>query len=78
MNEAAVLKAMMAHSRQILLATDHTKFHASAAVEIGNISQITALFSDKTPPASINQMLKNHQIEMNHIAVEQVASDASV
>lgn len=77
-NEAAVAKAMMTHSRQILLAVDHTKFHASAAVEIGNISQITALFSDKIPPAPVNQVLKSHQIEMNHIAVEQTDSEASI
>lgn len=48
-NEASVVKTMMAHSRHILLAADHTKYHASAAVEIGNVSQITALFTDEYP-----------------------------
>jgi len=68
-NEAAVIKAMLTHSRQILLAMDHTKFHASKAVEIGNISQITSLFSDKMASASINQVLNSHYIEVNHLAV---------
>lgn len=48
-NESSVVKAMMAHSRHILLAADHTKFHASAAVEIGNTRQATALFTDLPP-----------------------------
>jgi DeoR/GlpR family transcriptional regulator of sugar metabolism len=43
---------MMAHSRHILLAADHTKYHASAAVEIGNVAQATALFTDEYPSGS--------------------------
>lgn len=46
-NEASVVKTMMSHSRHILLAADHTKYTASAAVEIGNVSQVTALFTDE-------------------------------
>jgi DeoR/GlpR family transcriptional regulator of sugar metabolism len=63
-NEASVVKTMMAHSRHILLAADHTKFHASAAVEIGNVSQATALFTDELPPAELLKVLKNHQVEV--------------
>ncbi|AZP44115.1 DeoR/GlpR transcriptional regulator [Rahnella aquatilis] len=63
-NEASVVKTMMAHSRHILLAADHTKFHASAAVEIGNVSQATALFTDELPPAGLLKVLKNHQVEV--------------
>ncbi|MXD03686.1 DeoR family transcriptional regulator, partial [Escherichia coli] len=33
-NEANVVKTMMAHARNILLVADHTKYHASAAVDI--------------------------------------------
>ncbi len=53
-NEARVVKAMMAHARHILLAADHTKFHASAAVEIGNVARATALFTN-APPHSISR-----------------------
>ncbi|MBU9813240.1 DeoR/GlpR transcriptional regulator [Rahnella sp. C60] len=63
-NEASVVKTMMAHSRHILLAADHTKYHASAAVEIGNISQATALFTDELPAAGLLKVLKNHQVEV--------------
>lgn len=63
-NEANVVKTMMAHSRTILLAADHTKYHASAAVEIGNVSQVTALFTDEQPPAALTSRLKESQIEI--------------
>ena len=62
--ELLELKTMMAHSRHILLAADHTKYHASAAVSIGNLSQATALFTDRQPGASLNTILKAHQVEL--------------
>lgn len=67
-NEASVVKTMMAHSRHILLAADHTKYHASAAVEIGNISQATALFTDELPAAGLLKVLKNHQVEVTKVS----------
>ena len=67
-NEASVVKTMMAHSRHILLAADHTKYHASAAVEIGNVSQATALFTDELPTAGLLKVLKNHQVEVINVS----------
>ncbi|MFF6011055.1 DeoR family transcriptional regulator [Rahnella sp. R3(2024)] len=67
-NEASVVKTMMAHSRHILLAADHTKYHASAAVEIGNVSQATALFTDELPGAGLLKVLKNHQVEVINVS----------
>lgn len=63
-NEAAIAKAMIAHSRHVLLAADHTKYHASAAVDIGNVSQATALFTDEMPPVQLANHLKQHQVEI--------------
>lgn len=63
-NEASVVKSMMAHARQILLAADHTKYHASAAVEIGNITQVTALFTDELPGPALHNLLQAQQIEI--------------
>lgn len=63
-NEATVVKAMMAHSRHILLAADHTKFHASAAVEIGNVGKATALFTDVPPPSHMVTLLQQQQVEL--------------
>ncbi|WP_145514784.1 DeoR/GlpR family DNA-binding transcription regulator [Yersinia massiliensis] len=63
-NEATVVKAMMAHARHILLAADHTKFHASAAVEIGNVARATALFTNATPPTQLAEILQQQQVEV--------------
>ena len=63
-NEASVVKTMIAHSRSILLAADHTKYHASAAVEIGNVAQVTALFTDEYPPAALKARLQDSQVEI--------------
>ncbi|OWF72247.1 DeoR family transcriptional regulator [Yersinia frederiksenii] len=62
-NEARVVKAMMAHARHILLAADHTKFHASAAVEIGNVARATALFTN-APPTQLAEILQQQQVEV--------------
>ncbi|WP_108650252.1 DeoR/GlpR family DNA-binding transcription regulator [Dongshaea marina] len=63
-NESAVVKAMMGHSRHLLLAADHTKYHSSAAVEIGNIGQATALFSDQSPPPALAAIMAQKQVEL--------------
>jgi hypothetical protein len=44
---------MMAHSA-ILLAADHTKYHASAAVEIGNVAR-----PRRCLPMNVRQALKS-------------------
>ncbi|MFK3661412.1 DeoR/GlpR family DNA-binding transcription regulator [Scandinavium sp. NPDC088450] len=69
-NEASVAQAMMAHSRHRLLAADHTKYHASAAVEIGNVSQMTALFTDEAPGTALHNLLKANQVEVVEVSVD--------
>ena len=63
-NEANVVKTMMAHSRSILLVADHTKYTASAAVEIGNVSQVSALFTDELPDAQLSAWLNENHTEI--------------
>lgn len=63
-NEGSVVKAMMDHSRHILLAADHTKSQASAAVAIGNTRQVTALFTDMMPQEPLHTLLKQQQVEV--------------
>ncbi|QZN98219.1 hypothetical protein K6K13_22975 [Symbiopectobacterium purcellii] len=45
-------------------AADHTKYHVSAAVDIGNITQAAALFTDEMPPAALKARLKESQVEL--------------
>lgn len=63
-NEADVAKSMMEHARHVLLAVDHTKYHASAAVAIGNVAHATALFTDALPGITLQNLLKSNQVEV--------------
>ena len=45
-------------------AADHTKYHASAAVEIGNVAQATALFTDELPGPALQNHLKSSKVEV--------------
>ena len=67
-NEASVVKTMMAHARHILLAADHTKYTASAAVEIGNVAQATALFTDELPGSALHNHLKFSKVEVVEVS----------
>ena len=63
-NEVAVMKVMMANSKQIFVVADHTKFDASASVELGNLTEIDALFTDKSPQQPLASLLSQQQIEV--------------
>lgn len=71
-NEATIARTMMAHSRHTLLVADHTKFHASAAVSIGNARKVKAFFTDTQPPATFNQLLEQEKVEL--VIAEEEAS----
>lgn len=63
-NEASIVKTIIVHSRQILLAADHTKYNASAAVEIGNVAQVTALFTDEYPGAALRALFDSASVDI--------------
>lgn len=63
-NEATVAKTMMEHARHTLVAADHTKFHTSAAVAIGNARNVSAFFTDEDPPAAFAQLLEQERIKL--------------
>jgi DeoR family glycerol-3-phosphate regulon repressor len=55
--EVRVARAIIEHSRQVLLAADHSKFGRSAMVRLGSIDQVDAIFTDRPPPAALRKML---------------------
>jgi DeoR/GlpR family transcriptional regulator of sugar metabolism len=63
-NEATVARTMITHSRHTLLVADHTKFHTSAAVAIGNARKAKAFFTDVKPPAAFCQLLEHEKVEL--------------
>ncbi|MCG8510442.1 MAG: DeoR/GlpR family transcriptional regulator [Rhodospirillales bacterium] len=62
--EVRVAQAIMDNSRRVYLATDHTKFGRNAMVRLGDIDQISALFTDRAPPKSIEKRLSESGVEL--------------
>ena len=56
-HEVRVAQAIIDNSRQVFLVADYSKFERCAMVRLGNISQIDALFTDRSPPQFISTML---------------------
>lgn len=64
-NEVAVVKSMLQNSKKLILAIDHSKFHTSAAVEIGSLKDVDLLFTDQKPPVHTMDLLKSHKIKLH-------------
>lgn len=58
--EVRVQQAIIANSRMVFLAADHTKFGRNALVRLGDLSQIHTLFTDAEPPKSIRQYMNEY------------------
>jgi len=63
-NESTVVETMMRLARNVLIAADATKFTTSAAVEIGNLKDVTALFTDKAVPSEIKSLLDQNNVKI--------------
>jgi DeoR family transcriptional regulator, glycerol-3-phosphate regulon repressor len=68
--EVRVAQTIIANSRRVFLACDHTKFGRSAMVRLGSIEQIDTLFTDRPPPAAFRELLTTSEVNLN------VASEA--
>ncbi|HET6521984.1 MAG TPA: DeoR family transcriptional regulator [Geminicoccaceae bacterium] len=55
--EVRVAQAIVANSRNVFLAADHTKFGRNAMVRLGDMRQVHALFTDRRPPPPFADML---------------------
>ncbi|GAB3630549.1 Glycerol-3-phosphate regulon repressor [Pandoraea terrae] len=57
--EVRVAEAIIAHSRTVYLAADHSKFGRSALVRLGHLSQVDALFTDCPIPPEMASVLQD-------------------
>jgi DeoR family glycerol-3-phosphate regulon repressor len=48
--EVKVARAILAHSREVWVAADHSKFNRPAMVEMARFDQVDVLFTDGVPP----------------------------
>jgi DeoR family glycerol-3-phosphate regulon repressor len=55
--EVRVAQAIIASSRQVFLAADHTKFGRNAMVRLGSMEDIDALFTDLVPPPPLRERI---------------------
>lgn len=65
--EVRVAQAIIANSRQVLLAADASKFGRNAMVRLGNISQANHFFTDTQPPSNIQKILQAHKVKLHLI-----------
>ena len=62
------VQAIVANSRQVFLAADHTKFGRSAMVKLAPISVLDAVFTDIAPPRPYLDMLAGEGVAVHTVA----------
>ena len=65
--EVKVAQTVIAQSRQVWLAADHSKFNRLAMVQVATLSQIDSLFTNATPPDPFPSLLQEAGVDC-HIA----------
>ena len=60
-SEVAITQAVMKNARNTLVAADSTKFSTTAAIELGTVGAIAALFTDRQPPKHFQNLLSLHE-----------------
>ena len=62
--EVRVAQTIIENSRQVFLATDHSKFTSKPMVRLCHISEIDALFTDRQPPEEIKSCLAEGKVKL--------------
>jgi DeoR family glycerol-3-phosphate regulon repressor len=73
--EVKVARAIIAHSREVWVAADHSKFNRMAMVEVARFDQIDMLFTDQPPPAPFPTLLA--EAGVNSVTCGAAAAPAS-
>ncbi|GGW81092.1 DeoR/GlpR family transcriptional regulator [Alteromonas halophila] len=60
--EVKVSQAILKHTRQTILAADHSKFDRQAMVEQGHLSQVDCMVCDVTPPPALMKIMDENSI----------------
>ncbi len=58
LDEVLCAQAIIRNSRRVFLLADHSKFGRPALVKVGNITEVSALYTDAPPPGPIASMLE--------------------
>ncbi|MBA4221738.1 MAG: DeoR family transcriptional regulator [Methylobacterium sp.] len=63
-DEAVVGRTMLRNARRSVLLADHTKFSRVAMARLAHLSEISTLVTDRQPPASTAQMIRDARCEL--------------
>ena len=69
--EVKVARAILEHSREVWVATDHSKFNRPAMVEMARFDQIEMLFTDGQPPDPFPALLSQAGVTLVNCNEEQ-------
>jgi DeoR family glycerol-3-phosphate regulon repressor len=61
--EVKVARAILEHSREVWLATDHSKFNRPAMVQLARFDEVDMLFTDAPPPDPFPKLLANAGVQ---------------
>lgn len=60
--EVKAARAIIEHARQVWLCADHSKFGRPAMVEVGHVSELTRLYTDRAPPPPFDALLRDADV----------------
>jgi DeoR/GlpR family transcriptional regulator of sugar metabolism len=63
-DEAMIMKGMMENAREVILVTDGSKFEQNAIAQVGNLSDVSCLVTDRQPPANIRQLMAEYNVSL--------------
>lgn len=63
-DEAMIMKCMMENAREVVLVTDGSKFEQNAIAQVGQLSDISCLVTDRQPSANIRRLMAEHNVSL--------------
>lgn len=63
---ARLAQAMMANAGKVFLVAEQSKFECRALASLGSLGDVSALFTDRKPSASVAQLLSRWQLSVCH------------
>ena len=68
MDEVICSQTIIRNSRRVFLVTDHTKFGRPSLMRVGNVEQLTALYTDQPPPPAVAALLAANRVMLRVVA----------
>lgn len=63
-DEAMTMKRMMDNAREVILVTDGSKFGKNAIAQVGHLSDISCLVTDRHPSPNIRKIMAEHNVSL--------------